>query len=589
LHVDQVGRTAVSDRDRAKEAAVAVVTAPSAAPRFDVRPDFRVLAIMCAYNEVDVIAEAIRRLLDDGVEVHVVDNWSGDGTFEAVSRLAEQHPQLTVERFPAEGPTDTYDWKDLLQRVETLGAASGADWVLHHDADEYRTSPWSGVGLRAGLWAVTCAGYSAVDFRVIDHRPVDDDFVDGSDFVAHFRHFDFGDEAADSVQVKAWRNTGVRVRLADHGGHNATFPGRRIHPYRFELHHYSIRGERHGRRKVLRDRRARWNAAERAAGWHYQYEQVGPGHTFLRRPSELFSWDPADREPFRRTFVIERLTSLGEVAPSDPGASVVSVVLPVIDGSASLVVRQLELLAGDPTLPLELIFVNSASEAPTRAVVDQLRELAVVVDVEAGASTGRMWNAGAATANGQLLVFLRPGTLVADNWWPPLQQLLDGDTAATAGTVGVVGSMTIDGAGAVSSIGGAVVERLDDDGSATLLGAALGAGTDPMESLSGEATPTSILPGALLACRRRTYSLAGSFQESYTNDYETVDFSLAVRRTGASVMVHPASVVAYEPPERSIEGEPDAQQLTLRWHRQLVPDYVLDASGALHEAEASTR
>ncbi|MDQ1634022.1 MAG: hypothetical protein QOJ32_831, partial [Frankiaceae bacterium] len=196
---------------------------------------------------------------------------------------------------------------------------------------------------------------------------------------------------------------------------------------------------------------------------------------------------------------------------------------------------------------------------------------------------------GAATANGQLLVFLRPGALVADNWWPPLQQLLDRDTAATAGTVGVVGSMTIDGAGAVSSIGGAVVERLDDDGSATLLGAALGAGTDPMESLSGEATPTSILPGALIACRRRTYSLAGSFQESYANDYETVDFSLAVRRTGASVMVHPASVVAYEPPERGIEGEPDAQQLTLRWHRQLVPDYVLDASGALHEAEAPTR
>lgn len=80
----------------------------------------------------------------------------------------------------------------------------------------------------------------------------------------YFRHFDFGAGPDLARLMKAWRNTGQRVALAESGGDEAAFPGRRIFPYRFLLKHYPIRSQAHGERKVLRERQARWNASRRA-------------------------------------------------------------------------------------------------------------------------------------------------------------------------------------------------------------------------------------------------------------------------------------------------------------------------------------
>ena len=60
----------------------------------------------------------------------------------------------------------------------------------------------------------------------------------------------------------------------------------------FILRHYPIRGETHGRRKVLGERLPRYDAAERADGFHVQYNAFAGGETsFLWDPAALREWD----------------------------------------------------------------------------------------------------------------------------------------------------------------------------------------------------------------------------------------------------------------------------------------------------------
>ena len=75
-------------------------------PLEDRPPDaFRPLAIVGTFNESDVAPQTIAKLLADAIDVAVLDNWSTDGTYEALQALAKAHKGLTIERFPAEGPS----------------------------------------------------------------------------------------------------------------------------------------------------------------------------------------------------------------------------------------------------------------------------------------------------------------------------------------------------------------------------------------------------------------------------------------------------------------------------------------------------
>jgi hypothetical protein len=212
-----------------------------------------------------------------------------------------------MERFPADGPSPTYQWQALLERVDAIAQTAAADWVIHHDVDEVRSGPWAGVSLRDALYHVDRSGCAAVDHTVLEFYPVDDVFPFGGDPERHFRRFDFGRRADHFSQVKAWKNTGRCVDLAASGGHHARVSGR-IYPYKFLLKHYSVRSQAHGERKIFVDRRARWDPWERARGWHAHYEAIREGHRFVREAStlELF-----ERERFDARYLIERLSGVG--------------------------------------------------------------------------------------------------------------------------------------------------------------------------------------------------------------------------------------------------------------------------------------
>jgi glycosyltransferase involved in cell wall biosynthesis len=268
---------------------------------------FRVLAIVPTYNEEDVIAQTLGYLIGQGIEVYLLDSWSTDGTVEHARAFAGAG-LVGLERFPPKGPTATYDLTALLRRVEEIAANENwADWVMLHDADERRRSPWPGVPLRTALWRVDQSGFSCVDHVTLNFCPVDDGFDPHCcELEQYFSYFEFSSHPGHFHQRRAWKRLGVPVALADSAGHDVRFAARRVYPYKFLLKHYPVRSRAHGERKVRHERVARWNLEERARGWHRQYDDSA--EIFLRRAEDLIRFDD---HTFWERYLVERLSGAG--------------------------------------------------------------------------------------------------------------------------------------------------------------------------------------------------------------------------------------------------------------------------------------
>jgi hypothetical protein len=255
--------------------------------------DFRVVAIVAAYNEADIIEQVVADLIDQGLDVYLLDDGSTDGTAEMVERSAGRG-LLRVEQLTAaggDGQPRSFDWERILARKAQIACELDGDWFIHHDADEFRESPWRGLSLRDAIRQVDAAGFNAIDFASLDFWPTHDRFRPGQDVRRAFTRY--AERAPhDRVQVRCWKRTDAAVDLASTGGHDVQFPGRRVFPLRFIARHYPIRGQAHGERKVFEERRRRFNEQERARGWHVQYDAVEAGASFIRDPATLTPYDP---------------------------------------------------------------------------------------------------------------------------------------------------------------------------------------------------------------------------------------------------------------------------------------------------------
>jgi uncharacterized coiled-coil protein SlyX len=253
---------------------------------------FRVVALIAAYNEEDILGTVVADLVDQGVMVYIIDHGSTDSTREVVEPYLGKG-LIAVERFtdPESVPNQAFQWEHILKRKETLARELDAHWFIHHDADEFRESPWKDRTLAQAIRMVDRFGYNAVDFQVFNFWPTHEGFQPGDDPRKAFPSYAPG-ESFNKIQVRCWKKTPGHVDIASTGGHDAAFPNRKVFPIRFILRHYPIRGQHHGERKVFAERRGRFVASERARGWHVQYDGIFEGDSFVRDPATLTIFDP---------------------------------------------------------------------------------------------------------------------------------------------------------------------------------------------------------------------------------------------------------------------------------------------------------
>jgi glycosyltransferase involved in cell wall biosynthesis len=303
---------------------------PAAAP-----DDFRVVAIVPTYNEADIIAAVLEDLIREGLDVYVLDNWSTDGTERLAARFFGRG-LLGIERIPKGGPQSQYELRRSMERIAELSDSLQADWIVVNDADEVRRSPWPGVTLRDAIFTVDRRGFNAIDYTTLIFEPTDDGFPHGGR-LDYFQHFRFGSQPWHFLRINTWKPLGHTMNLADSGGHEVRFEGRRVFPYKFLLKHYPIRSQRHGERKVHLERLPRWSNEERALGWHVHYDHIRKGESFLRDSASLIHFD--DRR-FHEEFLIERLSGIGiEGRPSGEDQTAVPLGPPSAPSAANEVGR----------------------------------------------------------------------------------------------------------------------------------------------------------------------------------------------------------------------------------------------------------
>jgi glycosyltransferase involved in cell wall biosynthesis len=271
------------------------------------RSKLRVLAIMHIYNERDIIKATIGHLLSQGLDVHIIDNWSTDGTYELVQSLADGEPRITYERFPSKKSTKFELGKMLTRVTDTAKAKQQYDWVVLNDADEIRWSPWAGLTLQEAFSFIDSVGYNAVDYTVFNFVPTKEGFSEKDDLLTFFQYGEFGHLSGHFVQIKSWRNDPAAV-LAPSGGHHISFPGLKIFPLKFFLGHYPVRSTKHALEKIFKERKPRYAATEKKRGWHTHYDDLAEDTSFIGNPAQLIKFD---HEEFYRDYLLERISGIG--------------------------------------------------------------------------------------------------------------------------------------------------------------------------------------------------------------------------------------------------------------------------------------
>jgi hypothetical protein len=266
---------------------------------------FKVIALMATYNEEDIVRQSIIKLVNQGINVYVIDNWSTDSTYQILKELESKKIIEGSERFPPEGPNQYFENVKIYEREGEVAKNLKADWFMVNDVDEIIKSPWINIKLKDAIYLVDKMGYNAIDHTLLNFQPVNNDFLKDQDFEQSLNYFDFGKRREHFTQVRTWKNSKIKKATL---GDIVVFKGRKILPYKFLLKHYPIRSQSHGEKKVFRERKARFCPEDVKKGMNIHYDKYQPGCSFLANPNDLIFFE---EKKFYEEFLIERLSGIG--------------------------------------------------------------------------------------------------------------------------------------------------------------------------------------------------------------------------------------------------------------------------------------
>jgi hypothetical protein len=251
-----------------------------------VHETIQILCILSVRNEIDLIDQALHDALQAGFDLHIIDNWSDDGTWELIIEKYADKSNVTIERFPSTR-TLNFSLRSLLRRCEIIANQAEHHWIIRLDADERVASSSPDYNLKEIIELANKMNYDVIDFTVFEFRPSEIE----QQFKRNYPSFGYftGISSHRNIQ-RAWRNKKQRVNFANSGGHEI-FGQKNLFPINQLLKHYSFRSPEQCHRKVFRDRIPRYNVKERITGWHHHYDNFKVSDTMLWDSSTMIKWD----------------------------------------------------------------------------------------------------------------------------------------------------------------------------------------------------------------------------------------------------------------------------------------------------------
>lgn len=251
--------------------------------------NFKVLAIMHVYNEEDIIGQTIKYLLDEGIDVYVIDNWSKDNTSNIIAKYKEAYPnRVYTEKFPINYDNECYEWSNQLKRTEEISKQLDYDWFIHYDADECRISPFKGLTLKETIYMADKLGFNTIENTVIVFKLTNEN---QENIFMKDTYFEFGKKPGHFVQYKTWKKSND-IELVHSGGHVAKIANQKVFPLKILNKHYPFRALKQASKKVFIDRKQRFTKEELSIGWHTQYENITNNNDLINKNiSQLILWD----------------------------------------------------------------------------------------------------------------------------------------------------------------------------------------------------------------------------------------------------------------------------------------------------------
>jgi glycosyltransferase involved in cell wall biosynthesis len=271
----------------------------------------RIVAIIQAYNEQRFIARCIEHLRAQGVDTYLIDDASTDDTVAIAERYLGRE-LIEIDQLP---PHDVHNFLEICQRKERLAERLDADWLIDHNADEFRVSLDPRRSLAQTLFELDQAGYNAVNFQEFTFIPTreqpDHDHP-------HFertmrRYYPFAPSLPH--RLNAFKRQDAPVELAWSGSHVVRFEGIAPAPISLSMRHYQFLSRDHAIRKYVEHRP--FAAETLARGWHSFRPRIRaemitlPSQRTLRKYRGDRSLDPSAA---RRTHVLDDLVAAAEVA-----------------------------------------------------------------------------------------------------------------------------------------------------------------------------------------------------------------------------------------------------------------------------------
>jgi hypothetical protein len=242
----------------------------------------RLLGVLLCYNDGDLVAEAVRYLLDQG---HDVIAWDHGSTDETPARLQSLKPEL-LELTTVPRSVDFYQLYQMMSEHLLSDYVARYDWLSWPDQDEFLEGPDRSRPYREWLSEAVASPYDWIQFNNYNFWWTRADDAQADRVARRVRHYSLFPDCAP--RIRSWRASATNIREFNHNA-----PEGERYPRFFNLRHYPMRSEAQMRRRLEVDR-----AGLRRGGSNYHYDNMTSWpERLVISPEQLHFDDGAELDP----------------------------------------------------------------------------------------------------------------------------------------------------------------------------------------------------------------------------------------------------------------------------------------------------
>ena len=251
-----------------------------------------IMATLTVRNESLYISDCLAYHIGQGIEMIVIDNGSTDDTVQKCEAFLGRGLREIVN-LPYQG---YFDLTKILEKEAEVQRESGADWLIHLDADEMLQSRSRKETLAEAIKRIDQKGYQAINFDEFVFLPESED-VDykGKDYLAEMQHYYYFNKRPRDRLI-AFKKEFIAGNISS-GGHRLDGHQVKVYPKSFYLRHYLGLSADHLRHKY---RGRTFAPSDLDKGWHSNRAYLEVATFDLPSLTKLETYPYLAIRPFRK-------------------------------------------------------------------------------------------------------------------------------------------------------------------------------------------------------------------------------------------------------------------------------------------------